>query len=468
MNRESAASQRERGVRARKAIKRKELGVYTPVDRDPAEVIKMRDAGRIPELVPLRHARMAESEFAFFRGSAGLMAFDLAHQAQTDTHLVICGDAHLNNFGLYASPERRLVFDLNDFDEAAPGPWEWDVKRLLTSAILAAKEIDATRDQIEEIVLAGARAYCESLQQLLEMSALDRHYVSIDEDAIANRVRDEALKEFGRVTTKARKRDADRTVAHLMEADRMGFVRFKEDPPIVTRVESGTAEDLESLFSRYRQTTMPDIGFLLSRYEITDFVRRVVGVGSVGTRCYLVALSGPEGTGFVLQIKEAVRSVIDRFAVPNATTPLADRGEIEQGERVVDCQRILQAVSDPFLGYVSVGGRDYYVRQYRDAKGSFDTRRMDTPLLEDYVALCASMLARAHAQSPLAHWVGAYIGDGDAFAKAMLAWCQAYSEQVTRDYERYLQAIKAGEVDVEVPESVGEDEDDFLPVGLRP
>lgn len=451
---ESAALQRERGVLARTAIPRRELGRFTKVERDPVEMVMRRDAGRVASLVPLRHARMAESQFAFFRGSAGLMAFDLAQQAQTDTQLAICGDAHINNFGLYASPERRLVFDLNDFDEAASGPWEWDVKRLLTSAILAAQELDLSQSQIEEVVLGGAKAYANGLSELLEKSNLERHYVSVDSSRLAEKVRADGIDELERATSKAVKRDADRTVAHLMTPDRMGYIRFKEEPPVLTHVQGTTEEDINKLLEQYRKTTVPDIGFLLTNYAQTDLALRVVGVGSVGTRCFLSALTGPDGSGLILQVKEAVESVVERYNVANMTTPRLAAQPQSQGERVVDYQRILQAVSDPFLGHVVWGDHHYYVRQYRDAKGSFDTRRMNVGGFNSYVRLCAWMLARAHSQSPMAYWVGAYIGGGTAFARAMLSWCQAYSEQVSEDYRKYLLAIEEGRVSVEMPEAV--------------
>lgn len=452
MTTESAQAQRIRGRLARKAIPRKALGEFTALDRDPAAMIQRRDEGRLARLVPLRHQRMSASEFAFFRGSAGLMAHDLALQAQTDTQLVICGDAHINNFGLYASPERRLMFDLNDFDEAAPGPWEWDVKRLLTSAILAAKEIGASPDEVADITQNGARTYRTVMQEMLAKPALERHYVSVDSTTIAASVREGGLRGFTKTTQKARKRDADRTIAHLMTPDRMGFLRFKDDPPILTHTGEMSQRDFEELFLQYRDSALSEIGFLLSRYEITDVAMRVVGVGSVGTRCYLVALTGPEGNGMVLQIKEAGESVVTHFSEPNMTTPQTLTKDMSGGDRVVTHQRILQAVSDPFLGHIVQGGRSYYVRQYRDAKGSFDTTTMDVETLKNYVRLCATLLARAHSQSPYAHWVGGYIGDTDAFDVAILSWCTKYSEQVSRDYRRYLEAIEDGTVSVAMEE----------------
>lgn len=445
---ESAQSLRNRGQLARKAFPRKELGVFTPVDRDPALAIQTRDKGRIPELVPIRHQRMAASEFAFFRGSAGLMAYDLSHQAQTDVQLVICGDAHISNFGLYASPERRLVFDLNDFDEAAPGPWEWDVKRLLTSAILAARENGFPADATTVLVEKAARQYREMLQDMLTLPAIERHYVSVDESDIANEVRTGGIKGLAKTTAKARKRDADRTIAHLMQPDKMGYIRFVENPPILTHALDIPRHDIERLFAEYRETTLPDINLLMSTYEVSDVAMRVVGVGSVGTRCYLVALTAPEGNGIVMQVKEAMKSVVQTFSQPNSTTPRTLPEGATDGQRIVIHQRILQAVSDPFLGHIAGPKRSFYSRQYRDAKGSFDTTAMDLESLSNYVSLCATMLARAHSQSPYAHWVGGYMGDSATIDVAFTSWCTQYAEQVSKDYQDYLQAIAEGRVEV--------------------
>lgn len=446
MTTETAQSQLSRGRLARKAIPRKSLGEFTPLDRDPVALVLRRDEGRIAELVPLRHERMAASEFAFFRGSAGLMAHDLAKQKQTDTHLVICGDAHINNFGLYASPERRLVFDLNDFDEAAPGPWEWDVKRLVTSAVLAARENGESPEDVRQIAVATAGAYRSHLHELLKLSALARHYVSVDESDLASAMKDRGVKELKAITKKAKRRDSDRAIARLMGPDNMGYIRFKEDPPILTHHDNATRGLLEELLEKYRSTTLPDIDFLLSRYEITDIAMRVVGVGSVGTRSHLVALTGPEGDGLILQAKEAGESVVTHFSDYNATTPETLNSEMTGGQRVVSHQRILQAVSDPFLGSVEWNGISYYLRQYRDAKGGFDTTVMDHEGLGMYVRLCGQMLARAHSQSPLAHWVSGYIGDTTVFDEAIASWCLRYADQVASDFEAFQEGIRDGRV----------------------
>ncbi len=444
---ESAASQRARGKLARKAIPREELGTFVATERDPVALVAAQNQGRVARLIPLRHERMSASVFTFFRGTAGLMAFDLAQQPQTETQLVICGDAHINNFGLYASPERRLVFDLNDFDEAAPGPWEWDVKRLLTSAALAAKENGAEPKQVEEIVLKGAREYRTLLRNLLKMPSLERHYLSVDSSDIASSVRRSGVKAYSKQTEKAQRRDSDRVIAHLMAPDRMGFIRFKENPPVLTHVRDELEGDMASMFHRYQESTLPEIDFLLTRFTLTDIAMRVVGVGSVGTRCYVLALTGPEGRGLVLQVKEARQSVVAQYSTPNVTTPQTITPQMSQGERVIVHQRILQAVSDPFLGHLEGHRYDFYVRQFRDSKGSFDTTQMDVDGLSDYVSLCALMLARAHSQSPLAHWVSGYLGNSEKFDHAMVSWSMQYAQQAEEDYAQFMAALRDGKLE---------------------
>lgn len=444
--RESDAELRERGKRGRQGTPRKQLGEYTATHRDPVKIIDDQNKNRLSDLVPLRHARMAASPFSFFRGAAALMAFDLSHQMQTDVQVVISGDAHINNFGLYASPERRLVFDLNDFDEAAPGPWEWDVKRLLTSAVLAAEENEVPAEGIDRIVSAGALMYRSVLDKMSRTHAVERLYTSVDSTDLAAQVRDEGVKMLEAVTKKAWRRDSDRTIQHLMGPDKFGVVRFLEQPPILTKLDERLARKLGRDFQKYRGSTLPEIEYFLTQMSLTDMSRRVVGVGSVGTRCYLFALSGPAGDGLILQAKEAGESVVTKYSEPNTTTPPTLTSEMSPGQRVVTQQRILQAVSDSFLGYFESEGRGYYVRQYRDAKGSFDTTEMDEEQLYAYVVLCSLLLARAHAQSPMSSWIAGYLGGSDTFDKAMVRWARAYADQSNRDYEAFKEAIAAGRI----------------------
>ena len=289
---ETAASQRARGKAARRDIPRAAHAVFTPVDRDPVALIEAQNAGRLPELVPLRRERMSVSPFTFYRGSAGLMAHDLARQTVTGVHVVICGDAHLSNFGLYASPERRLVFDVNDFDEAAPGPWEWDVKRLVTSVVLGGTELGLRPTAVREAALACATGYREALGRLVAMDTLERYYVRADAAAIAQALRRPSRDAFEAVKSKARSRTSAQVIGRMTETDAHGRVRFRQEPPILTRPSgSAVATEIEELFERYRGTVRADVALLLSRYALTDIARRVVGVGSVGTRCYVLALT---------------------------------------------------------------------------------------------------------------------------------------------------------------------------------
>ena len=390
---------------------------------------------------------MASSPYSFFRGAARLMAFDLSHQEETGAQVVISGDAHINNFGLYASPERRLVFDLNDFDEAAPGPWEWDVKRLLTSAVLAAQENGLSKAVTNRIVRDAARVYRTNLKELSSLPALERLYISVDTAVLAANVWDEGVKKLKKVTSKALRRDSDRAIQHLMGPDADGNLRFLEQPPILTKVDDRVARELEFVFGEHRDSTTPDIAYLLSQCTVTDVAARVVGVGSVATRCYLVALSGPEGNGIVLQAKEATQSVITENAEPNVTTPPTLRPGMPAGERVTAHQRILQAVSDPFLGHMESPKSAFYVRQYRDAKGSFDTTQMDGEEFAEYAALCANLLSRAHAQSPMGHWIVGYLGGSDAFDRAMVKWANSYAKQSNEDFEVFREAIASGRIE---------------------
>ena len=321
--------------------------MFTPVDRDPVALIDAQDAGRLPELVPLRRERMSVSPFTFYRGSAGLMAHDLARQTVTGVHVVICGDAHLSNFGLYASPERRLVFDLNDFDEAAPGPWEWDVKRLVTSVVLGAMELGLRPKRVREAALACATGYRVALGRMVQRDSLERYYVRADAAAIAETLGRASREAFEAVNRKARSRTSAHAVDRMTETDARGRVRFLEQPPILTRPSGSAVEaELEEVFERYRGTIRADVALLLSKFTLTDIARRVVGVGSVGTRCYVLALTCLDGGNLVLQVKQALPSVITMEVTPNETTPQVVPPDAPEGLRVMAHQHVLQAVSD--------------------------------------------------------------------------------------------------------------------------
>ncbi|PKM59078.1 MAG: DUF2252 domain-containing protein [Firmicutes bacterium HGW-Firmicutes-4] len=429
---------RQKGKEARSIITFKDQGKFTPVTRDVNKMINKQNETRIPELHDLRRERMSVSPFTFYRGTALIMAHDLSQQAISGSQLIICGDAHINNFGLYASPERRLVFDLNDFDEAAPGPWEWDLKRLITSIILCGEELGLRDDQVKEIATKAAMHYRLGLRKVLELSSMKRYSVSIGEEDILDKVSSKSEESFKKVIKKAKKRDSEQVISKMTQEDSYGRRVFIENPPVLTHMEPGPAGSVEESFEAYKKTVRPDIEMLLSQHILTDLARRVVGVGSVGTRCFLLVLTCENSSHLVLQIKEASQSVVTAYN-PIIGSPLQSWRTIsDNGRRVCDYQQILQAYSDPFLGHFQSKGTDYYVRQFRDMKGSFEMNELNHDGFLQYVEGCALLLSRAHAQSPNANWVAGYMGKTDAFEQEIVKWCISYSRQVYRDYEVFV------------------------------
>lgn len=435
---ETAGEQRAQGKQARKETPFEALGVFVESARDATAIIAAQEATRLPHLLDLRRERMSVSPFTFFRGTAAVMAYDLARSAHTGTHLVICGDAHLSNFGFFATPERNLAFDLNDFDEAAPGPWEWDVARLATSIALAAEDRGFSAKYQRKAARLAAFHYRTALRFLLERTHLEKYYASPSGERTAQHLPKAAQDSFAQAIKKARRRTSARAIERFMTTDEHGQDRFIETPPVLTRVTDLTADAIVAHYDQYERSVRPDVSILLKNFALTDVALRVVGVGSVGTRCYVLALTGSDGSHLLLQIKEASNSVIEEHVVPNATTPLPDLPMQNQGQRVVTYQQVLQAASDPFLGHFSNEGRGFYVRQFRDMKGSVELDRLDKDELLAYGEVCAAILARAHAQSPQAHWVGGYLGNSGAADEAFANWAMSYVGQVHRDYDAYL------------------------------
>ncbi|WP_051224194.1 DUF2252 domain-containing protein [Pseudoclavibacter soli] len=434
----SADQLRADGKRYRRTVPIDDLGVFAPADRDPSAILDAQNATRLPELVELRRERMSASAFSFYRGSARLMAFDLAHQIDTGQQIVICGDAHISNFGFFASPERRLVFDLNDFDEAAPGPWEWDVRRMITSVVVGARDRGFSADATTHLAMQASQAYRRAMRRLSTLSALDRYYESVDDAGIAAALDASTAPAFTRLVEKARRRTSVQAVDRLTEFDEHGQLQFREEPPVLTHLVDARARGVRELYREYMASAAPDIRLLLQKYRLIDGARRVVGVGSVGTRCFVVLLLDRLDQPLVLQIKEAVESVVTEFNLPNETTPATLGRHGHNGQRVVEHQRILQAVSDPFLGWGSASGHQFYLRQFRDMKGSVDLDRLELRGYEEYVIGCGLLLARAHAQSPAVHWIAGYLTKGVRFDAAMTRWANAYADQVAVDYQRYL------------------------------
>jgi uncharacterized protein (DUF2252 family) len=439
-----------RGRALRKTAPRRALAQLTPSPRTATEILVAQNANRLPELVPLRFTRMLTNPFSFYRGSAAVMAADLAASPSSGIEVMCCGDAHVSNFGMYAAPHRSIVFDLNDFDEAAVAPAEWDVKRLITSAILGGRHADYPAKAIRRTVEQALVGYQTSLETMLEeMDVLDRYYLRVEPEHYAGEVSKGLLGVIQETTSRARTRTSARVFKQITEIGPGGIPRLRESPPVLQHVDEEVEGPLIESIEEYLAAVPADIALLLSHFRITDIALRVVGVGSVGTRCYLVILVGPNGTPMIMQIKEATRSVLDEYGgwrQPDAlTSAVAAKG---QGVRVVDGQRILQAMSDVFLGTTRKDGRDYYVRQFHDMKGTIDTESMSASTFGEYVVACARLLARAHAQSANASILRGYVGTNDSVHKAVADWSYEYADKSLDDFHQLRAAAAAGDIEI--------------------
>jgi uncharacterized protein (DUF2252 family) len=445
------------GRRARELVPRSRHGEWElPEDRtDPLDILALQATTRVPDLVPIRYGRMASSPFAFFRGAAAVMAADLAHEVHSHLDVQLCGDAHLVNFGGFASPERDMIFDVNDFDETIPGPFEWDLKRLAASIEVAARGRGFDEPMRRKLVALSASGYREAIREFGRMRNLDVWYLRLDADTLVARWGTEAsasiIKGFEARVEKARGKDHLRAVAKLTE-EVDGRLRFRADPPLLTPidqlVEAGreveTIENLVKALERYQITLSGDRQHLLRRYQFTDLARKVVGVGSVGTRCWVALFIGRDkGDPLVLQVKEAEHSVAEPFLDPSAFANM--------GQRVVEGQRLVQSASDIFLGWDAVPGadgvtRDFYFRQMWDWKLSPDVDAMVPEALEIYVQMCGWVLALGHARSGDAVAIGSYLGAGTRFDDAMGSFASTYADQNELDYQALKLAIATNRV----------------------
>jgi uncharacterized protein (DUF2252 family) len=421
--------------------------------RDPVEILGRQDVSRVPELVSIRYGRMLVSPFTFFRGAAAIMAADLARTPTTDLRVQLCGDAHLSNFGVFSAPDRRLVFDCNDFDETCPGPFEWDLKRLAASIAVAGRERGLDKGARRRALAGAAGAYRRSMRELAAMRNLDVWYSRLDVEPAIETLRgqldDRRFRGLERNLAKAQAKDSLRALGKLTE-ERDGEVRIVSDPPLITPLEELTdaadaEQQLQAVLEAYRQTLSPDRAHLVGSYRYAHAARKVVGVGSVGTRAWIVLLFGKDaGDPLFLQAKEAQASVLEPYA---GAGPHPDHGR-----RVVEGQRLMQAASDAFLGWVTAKGVDgeercFYVRQLWDGKGSAEVERMSARGLAAYGALCGRALARAHARSGDRVAIAAYLGSGETFDKAIARFAEAYADQNAKDYERMTTAVAAGEIE---------------------
>jgi uncharacterized protein (DUF2252 family) len=414
-----------------------------PARPDPIALLRAQDAPRVPELVALRYGRMLASPLAFYRGAAAVMAWDLARSPATGVHVQACGDAHLLNFGAYASAERRVVFDIIDFDETLPAPFEYDVKRLAASALLDARELDYGDALGLDAVEAGVHRYCSVIDDLSRATSLDIHHAHASaEDLLAEAEHPEVERALRRSVAKARRRTHLQAFQKLVTS-RDGELRFVEDPPLLVRLSDDEVERFHALFNTYRSTLQTNRRHLLEQYRFRDAARKVVGIGSVGLRAYVVLLQGRgDPDPLLIQIKEAVSSVL---------TPYVGRSGYERhGERVVVGQRLMQATSDPFLGWAPFAERDYYVRQLRDMKGRPEDHAPSARVFCAYVERCGAALARAHARSVDPAVLRGYLGKGAAFAQAIAAFAGLYADQTERDRARLGEAVAAGEVEAQI------------------
>jgi uncharacterized protein (DUF2252 family) len=454
------AAREEWGRAARRAVPRSShAGWHAPPGRpDPVALLEEQSVGRVPELVPIRHARMLVSPFTFYRGAALLMASDLASTPDSGITVQLCGDAHLSNFGLFGTPERRLLFDINDFDETLPGPWEWDLKRLVASFEVAGRHrgfTDTERDAINRNVVRG---YRERMTRAAESRVLDAWYDRLDADQVAAWVRaerdarhaaDRQVKRTDEMIAKARTRDSMRAFSKLVQ-NIDGRLQIVADPPLVVPIEdlrpAGRTheEDVEAIqrILRDYQATLPGARHPVAEFTYMHMARKVVGVGSVGTRAWIVLLRGRDDDDpLLLQAKQAEASVLERFLRPSEYAL--------HGERVVRGQRLMQAASDLFLGWQRVTGhdgiaRDFYLRQLHDWKGGVDPEVMVPAGAKLYAQVCGETLARAHARSGDRVAIAAYLGSSDRLDRALAEFASDYADQNERDYAAFAEAVASG------------------------
>ena len=455
------------GKDARSRVPRSHQAEFSPVTNrpDPVSLLERQATTRVPELVPIRYGRMLASPFTFFRGAALIMASDLATTPRSGFNAQICGDAHLSNFGLFASPERKLMFDVNDFDETLPGPWEWDLKRLAASVVIAAQDREFTAKEARTAALEVGASYRQEMARLAGLSTLDVWYSHIDVagllaglEATAGKTGNKADKRMAartaQLVTKAHTRDSLQALSKLTTVID-GQLRILSDPPLIVpteelfpqEVSDALRESFHGLVRGYRRSLQSDRRHLLEEFQFVQIARKVVGVGSVGTRAWILLMVGLGNEDpLILQAKEAEASVLEEF--------VGKSGHANHGARVVAGQHLMQAASDIFLGYQQVESpdgvtRDFYLRQLRDWKGSFEIQGAIPQGLTKYVGVCAQALARAHARSGDRVAIASYLGNGPTFDRALAGFAETYADQNQRDYEALRHAAASGRIAVE-------------------
>ncbi len=423
-------------------IPRKDHGRWKALrkNRDPISILEASNRGRLQELVPIRYGRMVRSPFTFLRGSAALMAYDLANTPTTGIRVQACGDCHLLNFGAFATPERNLVFDLNDFDETLPAPWEWDLKRLVVSFLVAGRDNGLSDDDSRLAVLECVRAYREHLRECSRLRPLEVWYQRLDAKTLIAAAPGAKERKFRQqIARRARERVLENLFPKITTLVG-GSHRIVDQPPILFHVaEPDFDERIREAIADYRNSLSDDRRVLIDRYRLEDHAMKIVGIGSVGTRCYIGLLFSEDGHPLILQFKEAVRSVLEPYAGKSAYD--------NQGQRVVMGQRLMQSSSDIFLGWVrGRRGYDFYVRQLRDMKMSIPVDGFSAVRLARYARICGWTLARAHAKSGDAATISGYLGKGDSFDQALVHYAIAYADQTQKDHAALVKAIRSGRV----------------------
>lgn len=439
----ASSDRRAQGKALRDVVSRSaHAGWKAPKDRrDPIELLVESNAGRVPELIPIRFGRMMQSPFTFFRGSAGIMAADLATTAQSGLRVQACGDAHLLNFGAFATPERNVVFDINDLDETLPAPWEWDVKRLTTSVVIAGRYLRLSETECARAAMATVRSYREHLADYSSKRALEVWYETIGIDDVANNVDDTLRARVKKRVEVAEEKSAPEFVFPKLVEHRGTEPRFKDEPPLIFHPTEEQAPGITSGFreplARYRESLPDHVRVLFDRYRLCDIAVKVVGIGSVGTMCAVGLWIAADDDPLFLQVKEARPSVLEPYAGKSVYP--------NHGQRVVCGQRLMQSASDIFLGWATgVNGRHVYVRQLRDVKLSAIVEDWDEETLRDYGKLCGWALAKAHARSGDAAQIAGYMGSSSAFDDAIGEFAVEYADQNERDYRAFIKAVREG------------------------
>ncbi|MDF2967816.1 MAG: uncharacterized protein K0Q93_1594 [Nocardioidaceae bacterium] len=435
------------GRALRKKVPRSSLGIWPPSDerRDPIDQINESHEGRLDWLVPVRVGRMLASPYGFLRGTAIVMAADCAALPATGITPVICGDAHVGNFGFYGSPERELVLDLNDFDEAHPGSWEWDLRRLTASVWVAGRQNGFAEHQCERAAASCVAAYREQVGHLAGQPLLSRSFERLDLDRLLDSTSTSSLaKAIKRAARRARTKTSDRAVPRFTEQHTDGQRRIVEEPPLITQPAAEESEDVAAGLDDYLTTLAPHWRRVVGGYTLLDVAHKVVGVGSVGLRAYVALCEGTSDDDVVfLQLKQARRSVVAPFVHGDSAW------HEHQGQRVVEYQQALQTVSDPLLGWTTVDDRQYYVRQFRNMKGTVALDKIRPRALADYAGICGRLLAKGHARTSGASMIAGYMGGSDKVDRALCRFARAYADQTERDHEALVLAVARGRLPAE-------------------